>query len=195
MSVFDLNTNTTGVGTVATGTTGSVVEKSLQQEGSGNGGQQNSQNDQELKDNGKKIILDGPLSEIYTKALNAIYSKDVGKAEEVVGQESQQMDAVLVADIHKMDAKKKAEQMQNTNDAAYVYVTDDEHLKGDGLIETFDNVRVALDMQGYKAKVLCIECKQPEVYHKVEMLANMARNMKVPVFYTRNAAMKYIQEM
>lgn len=196
MSVFDLNANTSSSATQATGNTGSVQQQTVYQEGSNTGGQQNTSPENQLSGDGKKIVLDGPLSEIYTKALNAIYSKDtVEQVEEKVGQETQQMDAVLVADIHKLAEKNKKDQMEQAANAAYVYVTDDESLKGNGLTAAFDNVRIALDMKGFDKKVVCIECRNPTTYPKVELLANFARGLNVPVFYTRQAAMGYLKDL
>lgn len=196
MSVFDLSANTSSSATQVTGETGSVQQQTLYQEGSNTGGQQNTSPENQLAGDGKKIVLDGPLSEIYTKALNAIYSKEVvEQTEEKVGQETQQMDAVLVADIHKLAEKSKKDQMEHAANAAYVYVTDDESLKGNGLTSAFDNVRIALDMKGFDKKVVCIECRNPGTYPKVELLANFVRAMHVPVFYTRQAAMNHLKSL
>ena len=162
MSVFDINAGSTSSAVQAVGQTGSVVNQNIEQEGSVY--KVNNQADVSQTPNGEvKIVLDGPLSEIYTKALQATYSKNVKQTEENVGQETQQMDAVMVADIHKLNQKKKEEQTKIANDAAYVYVTDGDALNGEGWLNAFNNVRIALDQQSFKEKVICVECKTIQV--------------------------------
>lgn len=195
MSVFDITPGSTSSAIQVTGTTGSVVHQDLQQEGSATGLHPNNAPVEQGTGGQKKIVLDGPLSEIYTKALNMVYSTQVEQATDTVSQETQQMDAVLVADIHAMTQDKKDAEFQEAQNAAYVYVTDDNNLDSEGLVNAFDNVRVALDSQRFTKAVVCVESTGNINGHRVELLTNMARNFGAHVYYTRNAAMKYLSGM
>lgn len=194
MSVFDITPGNTSSAVQAIGSTGSVVNQDLHQEGS----IQNPANNTSIAQsaNGeKKIVLDGPLSEIYTKALNMVFSTKVEQAQDKLSQETQQMDAVLVADIHALSKEKKEAEIKEAQNAAYVYVTNDENLNSDGLISAFDNVRVALDSRRFNKAVVCVESNGLLNGQRIEMLTDMAKNFGAQVFYTRNATMKYLNRM
>lgn len=193
MSVYDITPGSTSSAIQATGTTGSVVHQDLQQEGTATGLNPNSTPIEQTSGDTKKIVLDGPLSEIYTKALNIAYSKQTEQATDKVSQETQQMDAVLVADIHAMNKDKKDAELKDAQNAAYVYVTSDDELSSDGLLTAFDNVRVALDSKQFTKTVVCIESSGMVNGHRIELLTDMARNFGAQVFYTRNATMKYLR--
>lgn len=192
MSVFDITAGSTSSAVQVAGSTGSVVHQDLHQEGSANNLYPNNTPPQQAGGDGKKIILDGPLSEIYTKALNMVYSNQVEQAADTVSQETQQMDAVLVADIHAMSKEKKEAELKEAQNAAYVYVTSDTELSADGMVNAFDNVRVALDSKQFTKTVVCIESTGLINGHRIELLTNLARNFGAQVFYTRNATMKYL---
>lgn len=195
MSVFDINPGSTGSGVELTGETGSVVHQDLKQEGSANGLYPNTTQPtqaEQVADSNKKIILDGPLSEIYTKALNMVFSNQTEQATDSVSQETQQMDAVMVADIHAMNKEKIDAERIEAEKMAYVYVTSSDDLTPDGIVSAFDDVRIALDSNRFAKTVVCIETLDLSNSTRVELLANMARNLGAKVFYTRNTAMKYL---
>lgn len=195
MSVFDTNTNSTSSAVTATGETGSVMNRDLHQEGSSTGLVNNNTPIVQSDDNKKTIVLDGPLSEIYTRALNLVYGKYAGQDADTISQETQQMDSVLVADAHKFNKAKQDEQDKVEGESAYVYVTDANRLNNFELVEAFDNVRVALDSNQFQKTVLCIESAGNVNNKNVELLATYAIQNGSRVFYDRSIAQRYLSGM
>ncbi len=146
--------------------------------------------EKETGDHRKTIVMDGPLSTIYTKALNLVFSND---RDEVVSAETQQMDAVLVADAHKWMKKKEKLKQDDMDKAAYVYVTSDE-IASNQTADTFDDLRIALDMDTTAEKIVCIECLNEAKFQKIATLVNYAENhaSKPKVFFNRKAVIDYL---
>jgi hypothetical protein len=127
------------------------------------------------------IVLDGPLSQIYTKALMVAYAKPE------ISTESAANDAIMAKGAN--DATDNAELLNH--DAAYLYVTDDAHLTSDTIGETIDELNLGLNSAKYKTLAVCIEgCKDISRYH--EYLTQMAENKGAKVFHTRKGAMDYL---
>lgn len=181
MSVFDINPGNTSSAITMTGETGSVINQDLHQEGSSTGLVNNNTAVVKTDDNTKTIVLDGPLSEIYTRALNIVYGNNAEPDTSNVSQETQQMDSVLVADVHNYNKNKEAENKDNV-DSAYVYVTDAKLLNIDELPETYDNIRVALDSKQFNKSVVCIESDGNSNNRNVELISQLARDFGARVF-------------
>lgn len=191
MSVFDINPGNTSSAITMTGETGSVINQDLHQEGSSTGLVNNNTAVVKTDDNTKTIVLDGPLSEIYTRALNIVYGNNAEPDTSNVSQETQQMDSVLVADVHNYNKNKEAENKDNV-DSAYVYVTDAKLLNIDELPETYDNIRVALDSKQFNKSVVCIESDGNSNNRNVELISQLARDFGARVFYNRDSTMRYL---
>jgi hypothetical protein len=107
---------------------------------------------------GKKdtVVLDGPLSTIYTQALQIAYSKKAINAEHESDMtsaiEKMAIDASMMGVMEVVDETNK-----DTSKPLYVYVTDDEHL-GDGEAgEVFDTLRVSAESGRYSGIWFCTE--------------------------------------
>lgn len=83
--------------------------------------------DEEAKAKKGVIVMSGPLSQIYTKALNIVYTKDTKQ----VSKESNAIDATLTAKYMSL----YEEDDQDETDL-YVYVTDDNSVNKDMGTET-----------------------------------------------------------
>jgi hypothetical protein len=129
----------------------------------------------------KTIVLDGPLSTIYTKALNIVYSN----TPDSVSQESQAMDHVIMAqdEIEKnQDAAKKSD--------LYVYVTDSEHLEIEGTPKVFDKLRLALDKN--KNNMVAIETSKHFTTSQA-ILEDFLHANHVKVYHSRDVALEKIK--
>jgi len=106
------------------------------------------------------IVLDGPLSTIYTQALQVAYSKqrplqddtDTTIAKEKMAIDASMMGVMEVVDKQAVDSPKPL----------YIYVTDDEHLtdkqaETPSTAETFDRLRVATESRQYNGIWFCAE--------------------------------------
>ena len=148
-------------------------------------------NGQDPKSDKKVIVMDGPLSTIYTKALNLAFSNE----REEVSVETQQMDAVMVADAHKWMKTKEKMKQENMDKAAYVYVTNHDTAIAHPA-DTFDDLRIALNMETNAEKIICIECLDPA---KVEggflpTLITYVENhpAKPKVFFNRKSLIEHL---
>lgn len=75
-------------------------------------------NEKRKIDKERIVVLDGPLSSIYTRALIKAYPN-----ENNLVQETQAMDAVTIAAIQQYDDEEKIKQLSRTRDLSYVYAT------------------------------------------------------------------------
>lgn len=111
------------------------------------------------------IVLDGPLSHIYTQALNLVYAQeDMG----ITGSLAYQMK--LYQDI-------KGEQV-NQEDDSYVYAIHGDSLDSGGLITTVEKMKTA--SKRYTRKYLCME-DSGKVSSCMGLLYEAAREMKFTV--------------
>lgn len=77
----------------------------------------------------KVVVMDGPLSTIYTKALNIIYNKDYSQP---VSQESQAIDhAITTTIVNLIVANSEDARNRNLSPSGYVYATSDQNVTKD----------------------------------------------------------------
>lgn len=116
----------------------------------------------------KVIVLDGPLSHIYTQALNQVYKKyDENDPEiEVTTTSNEGFGQLLTSPITFIKSLNKQvkdnyvnteENENNSNNSLYVYCCDGDSLKTDDSIEVSNKLRLALDSKKYKQVILAIE--------------------------------------
>lgn len=129
----------------------------------------------------KTIVLDGPLSTIYTKALNIVYSN----TPDSISQESQSMDHVILAQD---EIEKAAENTQETD--LYVYVTDSEHLETEGAPKVFDKLRLALDKN--KNTMVAIETSRKFTASQAALEDYLFQN-NIQVYHSRDVALEKIK--
>ena len=124
----------------------------------------------------KTIVLDGPLSRIYTQALNMAYAKEdvgaMGQMLMVTGQGDPDEDEDDSRDL-------------------YVYCCDGDELTDEKVTEAADTLRIALDSKKYKSTAVAIECRG-RVSDQLALLDQLSSQMGVKVFYRRKTAMEAI---
>lgn len=106
------------------------------------------------------IVLDGPLSTIYTQALQVAYSKQrplQDDTDTTIAKERMAIDASMMGVMEIVD-----EQAGESPKPLYIYVTDDEHLtdtqaETPSTAETFDRLRVATESRQYRGIWFCAE--------------------------------------
>lgn len=101
------------------------------------------------------IVLDGPLSTIYTQALQIAYSKEapIKDDEETpsIAKEKMAIDASMMGVMEVVDTEGA-----NSPKPLYVYVTDTEHLDtADAVPGTFDALHVAVESGRYQGVWFC----------------------------------------
>ena len=153
------------------------------------------------------LRIEGPLSEIYTKALLELYGRK--KDEEVVTNESQANDAIMAMALDLQLKKKELNKpisIQTLVDTAkthdvvkdeiiedisekpdYVYVTDIDKLD---TFDVFNKVSIAIESHKYKSVNVCIESTS-NIDKK--MLYNYLMNKGIKVFNSRNKALSKLR--
>lgn len=139
----------------------------------------NVDNDIEIEDKPKEdekvvtddVFIDGPISNIITKALNKEYAIES-----------------MVAD------GSVAEDRKERTKGIYVYCMSNKDLSSDVVIKTIDKLRVALDSEDYKEVVTTIE---PEVdtTKNTGLLVESLESMGVKVLLTRNKSLETINDL
>jgi hypothetical protein len=119
----------------------------------------------------KTIVLDGPLSKIYSDALNLTYSKESMMTMSLPDGGEDDGYAVSDADI------------DVSNKGLYVYSMDGEEMDNGDVVEVSDKLRIALDSKKYSKVILACESK---TWNKnTLLLASLADSMGVQVFMKR----------
>jgi hypothetical protein len=119
----------------------------------------------------KTVVMTGPLSKIYSEALNLVYGKE-------------SMNMVDPEEIEVTNGQTDGDEDRSL----YVYTTDGDNLDGDEMVAASDKLRLALDSKKYKKVLLAVECKTPS--RKVALLHEMATSMGVNVVFSRYSALE-----
>lgn len=120
----------------------------------------------------KVVVMQGPLSTIYTDALNKVYA-----------QESQAIDAVTLVS--------NAQQAETQASDLYVYVSDAETINNSRVAEVFDNLRLALDNR--KGNAVVVLESNGVVSQKLSLIDNFARSQGARVVYSRKVGIETIK--
>lgn len=130
------------------------------------------------------IVLDGPLSTIYTKALDILYSKKAINP----ALETQAMDVPMITEAVLQMEKDKISRLSDEKDVDYVYTTKGDDLSLDGLSDAFESIRVALEMKCFRSVNVVMESTGVD-NKNISILSDYLRKNKVPLLYTRSCAM------
>lgn len=120
----------------------------------------------------KTVVMTGPLSKIYSEALNMVYSKE----------------SAMTHHANKLTA---VDEDSNVQSDAYVYITDGDNMDGEELVGASDKLKVALDSKKYKDVLLAVECNT--VNNKAVLLYDMATSMGAKVVFTKGTGLEKIK--
>jgi hypothetical protein len=134
------------------------------------------------------IVLDGPLSRIYTQALNLVYAKEGTST----------MVSLLEAKHKSMiNSDTEADRIEAGNSVddggTYVYCIDATDMDADGLVASTEALRVAVESKKYGKVVLAMESNI--VNSKLQLLGDMGKALGVQVCYSRNRAMDVLSNI
>lgn len=124
----------------------------------------------------KTIVLDGPLSHIYTQALNMVYANE----------------AINMITHMLMDQEDEASDKNPYGKDVYVYCCDGDNLTSDELIKTSSKLRIALDKKKYSKVLLSIEC-HGVVNNRIGLLHDFSASLGIPVSYTKTGSLNNIK--
>lgn len=126
------------------------------------------------------VIMDGPLSKIYTQALNLVYAKEASAASGAAGQ----TDVKLVFD-------EDIEKATDYHDALYVYCCDASSMDSNEAVKASDKLRLALDNKNIKKTYVVMESHRL-VKPAAGLLEEMAVKLGIPVIFKRDIAIEAI---
>lgn len=138
-------------------------------------------------DSGKRttIVMSGPLSNIYTQALNVAYSK------KAISSESSEIDSTLdIVEYMDKKADEDADDSEN-NEKLFVHVTDGDHINKDPTGE-FNKLSVALDSGKFKQAIVAIETRDI-VNRSHGILEDYLARRGVEVIHSRRSMLDYLE--
>lgn len=168
MAIFDL-------GTIDKSTSNEKQEQQIEGQTEQITESSNTTTNSDKEEDKKTIVLDGPLSHIYTQALNMVY------ANEVVNMVTHMM----------MDQEEETDKNPYGKDV-YVYCCDGDKLTSDELVNTSNKLRIALDKKKYSKVLLSIEC-HGVVNSRIGLLHEYSTSLGIPVSYTQSGSMSNIK--
>lgn len=124
----------------------------------------------------KQIVVDGPLSSIYTQALNIAYAKESAADGSVVGS----FDSSVVVDDASL-----------TDPDLYVYVTSSDEINREGANKSFDELNIALDKYKDSKMMVVIESGKATT-SSVAALEEYVVGRKIKTSYSRSIAVSKI---
>lgn len=126
------------------------------------------------------VIMDGPLSRVYTEALNMAYAKeDTGTMAMKIVRHEQREGASLQLDPALVDEH-----------GTYVYAIDDRSLDKEGLVPVLETLRTAVKSGKYSQVVLALEART--VSSKMQLLDEASTLMGVKVRVSRSSAVRTV---
>lgn len=114
----------------------------------------------------KMITLDGPLSQIYAKALMLAYGNE-------------DMAAMIMASKSSQQATMEPGQ----DNSIYVYCVDGSAIDGEEVLDTTNKLRLALDSKKYQEVIVAAECNS-KFSAKLGLLHESLEAMGVKVFHS-----------
>lgn len=130
------------------------------------------------------VVMDGPLSQIYTQALNMAFAKE----------DTGTMMSMLKIIHHggKIDPNVAPQAAFVDASGSYVYATDEQSLDKEGLVGALESLREAVKSKKYKQVVLAMEGRS--VSSKMQLLDEASRQMGVRVCMTRGGFTSVVLE-
>lgn len=130
-----------------------------------------------------EIKLDGPLSNVFTKALNAVYSNE-------------SIDPMVIAPIEQEEAEEEHETHEEEGqdvfgNALYVYCCNGDNLSQEGLVDAADKLTRAVTHGKYKNVILSMECFN-DINNKTALLDKLGRSLGIKVCLSKRSTMEAI---
>lgn len=153
-------------------------------------------------DDKSMILLAGPLSLLYTKALNLVYAHKKEEAiAEAVASESEVNDAFMEASEFK-DFENENDPNQNDYiNSTYVYVTDTASINSvdttnsvsPGINKAFESISKLVDKKIFKNVIVVLEGM--DFSNKTFLLEEYLNKSNIPVYRTRSVAIAKLSNL
>lgn len=133
------------------------------------------------KQEGRTIILDGPLSHAFTQALNVMYAK------EALGGLMSVLDGGSYFDDQEKAEPEETASFVDEN-GAYVYTVDSSNLDQDGLVMAVESIRKA--SKKFKHVYVAMESRGARDLRKTQLLDEYSASLGAKVVYSRERALQ-----
>lgn len=132
-----------------------------------------------------EIKLDGPLSSVFTKALNAAYANE-------------SLDMPVISSMEQEEVEENIEQNELEHEdkfgnALYVYCCDGDTLSQEGLVDAANKLTKIVTKGHYKNVILSMECHS-NVTNKVALLDKLSSSLGVKVCLSQRTTMEAIKK-
>lgn len=142
---------------------------------------------EETPEKTKTVTVDGPLSHVFTQALQIAYAKeDTGTMELMLTAKQRQEDASEDDDDNNGVPDDKEQ------DASYVYVVDEKTLDNNALMVGTEALRVAVESKKYSKVILSME-SNGAVTSKMQLLHDISTSMGVRVCYSKSQTLNQLK--
>jgi hypothetical protein len=124
----------------------------------------------------KTVVLEGPLSHIYTQALNLAYAKEG-------------IDMLEKVHLNREDKLELVDKEQL--DDSFVYAVDASNMNVDELLAVNSTLKTAVESRKYRKVSLAIESSSV-VSSKMQLLCELADGLGIKVYFNRKTALEGI---
>ena len=133
-----------------------------------------------------EVTLDGPLSSVYTKALNLVYANEgVDTMTITPYYEEEEEDAII--------EENAAEDKDKYGNDLYIYCCNGNNLSQEGLVDATNHLCKVANGKKYKNILVSIECRG-EVNSKVALLDDVSTQLGAKVCFSQRAAIEAIKK-
>lgn len=133
-----------------------------------------------------KVLLDGPLSKVYTKALNLVY------ANEAANMFAAMVENAETTNTYEEEGKGENDEAHIEEKNIYMYCCDGSDMDIEGLTEGSNKLRLALDSKKYDEIILAVE-HRGSVNMKMGLLERFASDIGSKVCLSRFSALETIR--
>jgi len=127
------------------------------------------------------VLFEGPLSNVYTKALDVIYGKD---RPDVITESVTENVIVDYAEAVGFGVLDKP--------ADYIYVTSADKLDSSTINTAFESILKATKNPKFSSTRVCIETNQKPINNSVAILEEFLTQSNIKVFYTRESLINHL---
>jgi hypothetical protein len=131
-----------------------------------------------------QVTLDGPLSSIYTKALNLVYANE-NIGDMVISAYDDEEAEEEITDDNLEQAKDK-----NGKDL-YVYCCDNE-ISNEDFLEAVDKLHKVSKDKRYSEAMIALECNAKTPSNRLSLIDRLSNELGIRVVYSRDKAMDVI---
>lgn len=139
------------------------------------------------KNEAVKVVVDGPLSEVYRKALMDIYGN---KQDKNMALESQAQDSLIQVGEYFFNYAKERPPKEPVH---YLYATNSKTINSEGAVPVYDSLQKAIGSECVGEITLCVETNGAPAT-LTEAFEDFLYNNNIKLYHTRRYAVECLEE-